>query len=420
MTDRSTPADDHPAGAPRRRPVALCGICGGIAAYKAVDVVSRLAKHGFDVHVAMTEAARKFITPLTFQAVIGRRVTTTLFAPPQADDAEEIYPHLYPTGDADVFVLLPATADMIAKIAQGWGDDVVAASVLALPARCRRFFCPAMNVNMWNQPAVQKDVQTLEAAGWTRIGPGTGKLACGTEGEGRMAEPDEIVTTILLTDFSAAAALQGRRVLILSGPTREHIDPVRYLSNASSGKMGKALAEEALAMGAHVDFVTGPVPPGNMPLGRELAVHSVTGAREMLATSKPLFAKADVIIYAAAVADYEPAQPSEAKLPKSTGDFALPLKATPDIAATLCANKRRGQVAIGFALQEPGTQRQAAEKLKVKHLDGIVLNSPAALGADRGTYSYLSAADKDFADWGELPKRICAQRILREAAKMLD
>jgi len=278
-----------------------------------------------------------------------------------------------------------------------------------------------MNVNMWNQPDVQANVKTMEDVGWRRIGPGVGELACGTEGEGRMAEPDEIVTTIMLTDFSSVTALENRNVLILSGPTREHLDPMRYLSNASSGKMGKALAEEAMALGATVDFVTGPVANANMPRGPRLKVHSITSAQEMLEKAESLFGEADVAVFAAAVADYAPTEAADEKLSKSATEFTMSFKPTPDIAATLCARKKAGQVAVGFALQDRDGKSKALAKMQEKKLNAIVLNSPRALGADKGTYSYLGAGSgEDFVDWGELPKRSCAQRILNEAAKLLE
>lgn len=400
---------------------ALVGICGGIAAYKAVEVVSRLRKAGLDVRVAMTEAARQFVTPLTFGAVSGNEVLTTMF--PAADNTarEGLYPHLYPATQADLFIALPATADMMAKLACGLAGDVVSAGALSLPSTCRRFFCPAMNVEMWHQPVVQANVAALENAGWFRIGPNTGELACGMEGEGRMAEPQEIVTAILDV-LSAAQSLAGRRVLVVSGPTREHFDPVRFIGNPSTGRMGKAIAEEALAAGADVHFVTGPVPEGNLPRGRRLHVHPVVSAHQMLEASTPLYARSDVVIYAAAVADYTPAEIHDKKLPKQDGELTIKLKATPDIAATLNQNKKPGQVVIGFALQTHDGVAKARAKLEKKRLDGIVLNSLDALGGESGTYTYLNATEggAGIQEWGRLDKRVCARRILAEAVKCLE
>lgn len=394
---------------------ALLGICGGVAAYKAVEVASRLRKDGFDVHVAMSPAAQQFVTPLTFSAVSGNRVLTEQFPAPSSHAGDSLYPHLYPSTRAALYLLLPATADMIAKIAHGLGDDVVSTGALSLTAACRRFFCPSMNVEMWRNPVVQENVRILEARGWIRIGPASGELACGMTGEGRMAEPEEIVAA--LGGGDAAPALGGKKILIISGPTREHFDPVRFIGNPSSGKMGKALAEEALAGGAEVTFVTGPVPEANLPAGAGLEIHRVTSADEMLSTAQRFYPQADMIVYAAAVADYKPAEYHPDKLPKKEGRLALELVATPDVAATLNRRKRPGQVGIGFALQTSDGPARARAKLKKKNLDGIVLNALDAMGGEGGTYSFLAANSRNgFSDWGALSKRACARKILAAAA----
>ena len=397
--------------------VALVGVCGGVAAYKAVEVVSRLRRAGWEVHVAVSQGGARFVTPLTFAAVSGRRVLDRIFVEAHETSGDDLFPHLYPSTRADLFLLLPATADMMARIAHGLGDDVVAACALSLPASCRRVFCPAMNVEMWNQPVVQENVRLLERRGWQRIGPARGALACGMEGEGRMSEPADILAAL---DAAAAPSpdLRGRRVLVISGPTREHLDPVRFIGNPSSGRMGQALAEAALAAGARVDFVTGPVPEANLPRGVEAV--RVTSAEEMLAAARQRHADADLVIYAAAVADYRPVQRSPDKLPKSGGRVSLELEPTPDVAATLNAGRRAGQVTIGFALQTGDGVRLAREKLQRKALDGIVLNALDALGGDRGTYTWIAAGAPEAAvEWGEMDKRECAGRILREAAARL-
>jgi phosphopantothenoylcysteine decarboxylase/phosphopantothenate--cysteine ligase len=408
--------NDTTRTAPSSRTV-LLGICGGIAAYKAVDVASRLRKAGYAVHVAMSDAAQQFVTPLTFGAVSGHPVLSRLF-PGDAAAGDAAYPHLYPATRADAFVLLPATADMMAKLAAGLGNDIVSTCALSLPATCKRFFCPAMNVEMWRQPVVQDNVRALEARGWTRIGPDAGALACGMEGEGRMSEPAHIVEHVQAA-LEAPRTLAGRRVLILSGPTREHFDPVRFIGNPSSGKMGRALAEAAVEAGAAVDFITGPVPEENLPRARELTLHRVTSADDMLNAARPLYARADLVVYAAAVADYRPKQFSAEKMPKKTGPLTLGLEPTPDVAATLNANKRPGQRAIGFALQTHDGHAKAAEKMARKHFDGIVLNALDALGGDSGGYTWIEpgAAPQD---WGTLPKPACARRILARAAELLS
>ncbi|MGD9872900.1 MAG: bifunctional phosphopantothenoylcysteine decarboxylase/phosphopantothenate--cysteine ligase CoaBC [Kiritimatiellia bacterium] len=397
-------------------PVVICGICGGIAACKAADAVSSLTKLGLDVRVIMSRAAQEFVTPLTFQALTGKPVTVDMFAAPSAERKDQIYPHLYPSANAALFVMLPATADMIARIVRGEAEDVMAASVLGLPPGCIRVFCPAMNTTMWQQPAVQKNVEMLESQGWIRIGPGSGMLACKAEGEGRMTEPDEIVRQIAAI-LENAKSLQGKRVLILSGPTREQIDPVRFISNPSTGKMGKALAEEALRRGAQVDFITGPVDPSALPRGNNLTVQQITSANEMLAAAKSIFAKADIILFAAAVADYAPSAAEKTKLPKEQADLHLTLKPTPDIAAALCKGKKKEQVAVGFALQDEDGENRARAKLENKNLDAIVLNKLDAVGADDAAYKFFARGLPAFEDWKLLTKRDCAKKIFDRALK---
>lgn len=403
-----------------KRQIILLGICGGIAATKATDVASRLKKAGNDVHVIMSAAAQKFVTPLTFASLTGNPVLESLFPASPTGAGEKNFPHLYPATRAEIFVLLPATADMIAKIAHGLGDDIVSTSALSLPPACRKFFCPAMNVEMWRQPVVQENVRALEARSWTRIGPDSGELACGMTGEGRMTEPAEIVSRLFAVPAPTGTVnLRGKTVLIVSGPTREHFDPVRFIGNASSGKMGRALADEAVAAGAIVKFVTGPVEPVNLPDESGVAIQRVTSAEEMLAAAQKNFPQADVVIYAAAVADYKPAEYSEGKLPKKSRGHALKLEPTPDVAATLNAAKNSGQVCIGFALQTDDGEAQARAKLKKKNFDGIVLNALDAMGGDSGSYRFISARSKSgFTEWGHLTKRDCAKRILAEAAGM--
>lgn len=396
----------------------MLGICGGIAAYKAVEVASQLRKAGHDVHVAMSDAARQFVTPLTFAAVTGNPVLCEQFPDPTRHAGDALFPHLYPSTRADLFVLLPATADMIAKIAHGLGDDVVSTGALSLSAACRRFFCPAMNVQMWRNPVVQENARVLTARGWLRIGPTTGEMACGMSGEGRMAEPADIVAAVL--GDATATGLRGKRVLLISGPTHEHVDPVRFIGNPSSGKMGRALAEEAAARGATVTFVTGPVAYENLPETPGIALHRVTSADEMLSVAARFHCDADIVLYAAAVADYKPVTRHPQKLPKQKGPLSLKLVATPDVAATLNRGKPKNQVCIGFALQTDDGEAKAREKMRRKKFDGIVLNALDALGGETGSYRFLAAGEPaGFADWGTITKRACAARILDEAAAML-
>ncbi len=390
-------------------PIALVGICGGIAAYKSVEVVSGLRREGYEVHVAMSAAACRFVTPLTFAAISGNRVLTDAFPDPGQATGEAAYPHLYPATQADLFVLVPATANMMARIARGEGQEMVSMAALSLPNACRRVFCPSMNVEMWEQASTQANVRTLEERGWIRIGPESGALACGMTGAGRLTEPADILQRLIeLRDL--AHCLTDKHVLILSGPTREHLDPVRYIGNASSGKMGRALAEEAADRGAHITFVTGPVDPSHVPCRSTIRVIPVTSANEMLAAAQDVFSTADVVIFAAAVADYQPAQRSTEKMEKPRGEWSLSLTPTPDIAATLAAARRPQQRLLGFALQSGEGQQAARQKLDRKQLDAIVLNHPDAMGADASTYTWIPK-NGDISPWGLLDKRECAVRI---------
>ncbi len=392
----------------------LVGICGGIAAYKTVEVVSQLRHLGHDVHVAMSEAATEFVTPLTFAAVSGNRVLTKMFPDAEKQSGDDLYPHLYPATQADLFILMPATADMIGRITQGRGSDMVSLCALSLPAHCQRFFCPAMNMDMWMQATVQESSAKLETNGWIRLGPETGSLACGVEGVGRMMEPADILHH-LSDALNSAASLQGLYLLITSGPTHEYLDPVRYIGNASSGQQGKALAEQAADRGARVTFITGPVHASLLPHRNGIEVIPVTSAADMLTAAKNAFPECQAAIFAAAVADYCPVTYKEHKEEKNTANWTLELMPTPDIAATLSSNKKADQHTIGFALQSGNGVPEATDKLAKKNFDGIILNHPEAMGAEAGIYTYLTSNGSSAA-WGSISKRECAKRILSEVA----
>lgn len=393
-----------------RKPLILLGVCGGIAAYKAVDVASRLLKRGFDVRVVMTESATHFITPTTFQAVLGKPVITSMFSSPQASEKNEIYPHLYPAQEADMFVLLPATADMLAQITTGAAGNVVSGSVLGLRQDCKKIFCPAMNTHMWQQLVVKDNVQALLQRGWIQVGPDDGVLACGSRGEGRMSQP-EVIEQAVVHQLEAPQTLRDQTVLILSGPTHEHFDPVRFIGNRSSGKMGRALALEAAARGAVVEFVTGPVATEMIPDHPSVYIHHVTSANDMLASASSFFPSASITIFAAAVADYMPAERESTKRAKSAADLTLTLLPTPDIAATLSKIKQTGQITVGFALQDQHAEVHAKEKLKMKHLDALILNTLDAMGADGAHYRFMASHMPGFIDWGALSKPACARLL---------
>ena len=397
---------------PAKSRTILIGVCGGIAAYKTVEVVSHLRQQGHDVHVAMSEAACKFVTPLTFAAVSGNRVLTQAFPDSSRESSDNLYPHLYPATRADLFVLMPATANMIGRMAQGLGNEMVSMCVLSLPAHCRRIFCPSMNVEMWQQQVVQEGVRLLESRGWTRLGPETGTLACGMEGAGRLVESARVLEQIDQS-IQKAESLRGRRVLILSGPTREHLDPVRYIGNASSGRMGQALAEEAADRGAQVTFVTGPVDEAHLPRRPSITLTRVVRAQEMLDAARTPFRESGLAIFAAAVADYRPVHTSTEKTGKKSGNWSLDMEATCDIAATLATEKREDQMTVGFALQTGDGLKEAVAKLESKRLDAIVLNHPDSINAESGAFTFIHK-DRAPAVWGRLDKRRCAARLLDE------
>ena len=403
--------------------VVLMGIAGGIAAYKAISVASSLFQSGFITHVALTQAAEKFVSPLSFAAVTNRKVLVDLFSSPgETDGKDEIYPHLYPATYADIFLLIPATADIIAKIVHGHADDVVTTSVLSLPKKCNRFFCPAMNVEMWNQEIVKKNIAKLEKQGWSRIGPEEGQLSCGAIGEGRMAEP-EIILENVLESIKSSKSFSNKRFLILSGPTVEPIDGVRFISNSSSGKMGKAVALSAAAHGAQVTFISGPVAQENLPQHPFIRILKIRSAKDMLEAAKQHFENADITIFAAAVADFAPRFPLKGKSPKSKFNLKLELQSTSDIAATLTTAKRPNQICIGFSLEATEADQaeaNAKEKIRKKGLDAIVLNYLDSFDSEDGNFTFIKKAKKNtgMEKWGQLSKSSCARKIMSELIKM--
>lgn len=390
----------------------MVGVSGGVAAYKALDVVSALRKQDHLVRVVMTDTATRFVQPASFAAVSGNPVLQHMW-PDQPRSLEEEYPHLYPATETDLFLLIPATANTIAKIAGGFGSDLLSTCCLSLPKTCKKVYCPAMNVEMWKNPAVQANVHKLEREGWIRLGPDSGHLACGMTGEGRLREPARILQEISWY-LSDSKLLEGHTLLILSGPTREHLDPIRFIGNPSSGLMGKALAEEAARLGANVRFVSGPVPEDHIPKSPSIEHLPVIGAMEMLETARKHLNSATAILYVAAVADYRPEFTHDQKLPKNTEPFSITLVPNPDIAATLNREKHPKIFSIGFALQTHDGERQARRKLDDKALDGIVLNYPDSMGASSGHFSYLGRGQDDFDEWGALTKPEVAKLILQK------
>jgi phosphopantothenoylcysteine decarboxylase/phosphopantothenate--cysteine ligase len=357
----------------------ILGVCGGIAAYKAADLARRLTQEGAEVTVVMTANAERFVTPLTFRTLTGRPVATEFFADPASP-----VPHISLATWAELVVVAPATADCLARAAQGRADDLLAAILLDTAAPV--LWAPAMNTRMWDHPLTQANVKKLSSLGHAFAGPCAGVLACGEEGQGKLAPVEEILAAVR-AKLVPAGPLRGKRVLITAGPTREPWDAIRFLSNRSSGRMGYALAAEAFRRGAEVTLVSGPValtPPAGV---RTL---SVTTAREMHAQALAIFPETDIVIAAAAVADFRPAQPSENKIKKSDMSATLELVPNPDILAQM-GRAKSAQVLLGFAAESgPELEAAARGKMKNKNLDLIVAN--AAGGEQDAFGAELSAA----------------------------
>lgn len=348
----------------------VLGLTGGIAAYKAAELTRLLVKQGMEVQVAMTEAACHFITPATMQALSGRPVLVN-----QWDAADNGMAHIDASRAADAIVIAPATADFIAKLAHGLADDLL--STLCLARDCPLLFAPAMNRQMWKNAATQRNIRQLVADGVTLLGPASGMQACGEEGMGRMLEPAELAHDVLT--FFQPKPLSGVKVLLTAGPTYEAIDAVRGITNRSSGKMGYAIAQAALELGAQVTLVSGPTALAR-PQG--VQVVDVTSAAEMFAAVQQHAADADIFIGVAAVADYRVAQPSEQKIKKSADKLTLELIHNPDILAYV-ANLPKPPFCVGFAAESENLREHAAQKRRAKKLPLLAANlAQQAIGAD--------------------------------------
>jgi phosphopantothenoylcysteine decarboxylase/phosphopantothenate--cysteine ligase len=340
-------------------------VSGGIAAYKAPDLVRRLRERGAEVQVVMTAGAQRFVTPTTFQAVAGREVRAELWDPA----AEAAMGHIELARWANLILLAPATADLIARLAAGRADDLLTTLVLATEAKLA--LAPAMNRLMWSHPATQANIKILRHRGVEVLGPGRGEQACGETGDGRMLEPLEIVAGVeRLLPNTESAVLAGKNVLITAGPTRERLDPVRYISNRSSGKMGFALADAARAAGANVTLVAGPV---SLPTPNGVQRIDVESAAQMQEAVDAVVGTADVFIGTAAVADYRPAVVAERKIKKSGERVEIVLERTPDILASVAARAQRPFV-VGFAAETHDVETYARGKLETKNLDLIAAN----------------------------------------------
>lgn len=392
----------------------LLGITGGIAAYKTPMLVRALVKAGAEVQVVMTPAAHDFVTPLVLSTLSKRPVLTEMVD--RGPGTASWNDHVHLARWADLMLIAPATANTLAKMAIGICDDLLLACWLS--AECPVFVAPAMDLEMYRNRSTRANIELLKERGVHTIGPEEGELASGLIGEGRMSEP-EAITDQLIEAVMGRSALAGVKVLITAGPTHEAIDPVRFIGNRSSGKMGFALAEEAAARGAQVELITGPV---------ELTTHhprirrtDVTSAAEMAEAAKQRFPETAIAILSAAVADWRPAHVSDVKMKKKDRLSALELEPTEDILAWM-GGKKKGQLLVGFALETSNEQRNAEEKLERKNLDLIVLNSlndpGAGFGHDTNKVTLIEA-DKNATDLPLMSKADVAIAILDRAEKLL-
>jgi len=390
----------------------LLGVTGGIAAYKAPDLVRRLREQGAEVRVVLTPAAARFVTPLTFQAVSGHPVRSGLWD----EAAEAAMSHIELARWADLVLVAPATADFLARLAAGMADELLTTLCLATDAPV--FAAPAMNRLMWANPATRHNMRTLAARGVQLLGPGSGDQACGETGDGRMLEALEIVAELADGAAAGEGALAGRKLLITAGPTREAIDPVRYLTNRSSGRMGYAIAAVAARSGASVTLVSGPVDLAPPPGVRVLQVET---AAEMRAAVQAELAGAEVFISAAAVADYRPASPASQKMKKQPGQTRLELELlrNPDILAEVAASSPRPFV-VGFAAETENLEANARLKLETKGLDMIAANKVGAdCGFDRDDNTLLVLWPGGHEDLGCGSKTALAGRLLELIAERM-
>ncbi len=385
----------------------LLGVTGGIAAYKAAALTSMLVKQHANVEVVMTENATRFVTPLTFEQLSGNRAVTDTF------DRNFSYnvAHISLAEKADLVLIAPATANVCAKLAHGIADDMLTTTVLA--CRCPKLIAPAMNTNMYENPVTQDNLDALRRYGWTVIEPASGRLACGSIGKGKLPEPETLLE-YALHEIACEKDYAGKKVLVTAGPTQEAIDPVRYLTNHSSGKMGYAVARAAAMRGAQVTLVSG-VTALEPPLF--VRTVPVVSAQDMFDAVTRLAPEADLIVKAAAVADYAPAEYSDEKRKKTDGDLSIPLQRTQDILAYLGAHRRAGQVLCGFSMETENLIENSRAKLVRKNVDMICANSlkteGAGFGVDTNVVTLITADDTQ-----ELPlqsKDAAAHAILDKA-----
>lgn len=352
----------------------VLGVSGGIAAYKALEIVSQLIKKDIEVHVIMTESATKFVTPLSFQSLSQNMVTCDMFTEPKAWEIQ----HISLAEKADVFLVAPATANIIGKVANGIADDMLSTTIMATKAKV--IFAPAMNTNMYNNPIVQDNIKKLKSFGYDFIDAAEGRLACGISGKGKLESPDVIVDRVLM-ELNEKKDLINKNVLVTAGPTIAPIDPVRFITNRSSGKMGYAIAKEARNRGANVTLVSGPT---NLEIPKNIKFVQISTNEEMRQEVMKRFNDADIVIKSAAVADYKPKNYSEHKIKKGNEDLEISFTRDNDILMELGNNKQK-QILVGFAAESQNLKDNAIIKLNKKNLDYIVANDISATDTGFGS-----------------------------------
>ena len=385
----------------------LLGVTGGIAAYKAAGLASALVKQHANVEVVMTENATKFVTPLVFEQLTGRRAMVDTFDRNFSHQVE----HISLATRTDLVIVAPATANVAAKLAHGLADDMLTTTILA--CRCPKLIAPAMNTNMYENPVTQDNLDILRRYGWEVIEPASGRLACGTTGKGKMPEPEDLMQHIL-RHLAMPHDLEGKKVLVTAGPTQEALDPVRYLTNHSTGKMGYAIARMAMLRGADVTLVSGPTNIAPPPF---VKVVNIKSAQDMFEAVSANASDMDFIFKAAAVADYTPATYADNKMKKKDGDLSIPLKRTQDILKHLGEHRIPGQVICGFSMETENMLENSRAKLARKNVDMICANNLKQSGTGFGVdTNIITLITKD--DIEELPllsKEEAANAILNKA-----
>lgn len=390
----------------------VLGVTGGIAAYKMPNLASALVKLGCNVQVLMTQNATQFITAVTFETLTGNKALVDTFDRNFSFQVE----HIAVADQADLVMIAPATANVIAKLAHGLADDMLTTTVLA--CNCTKIVVPAMNTKMYENPVTQDNLNTLRRYGWEVVEPASGYLACGAVGKGKLPEP-EVLLQVILHDLAHEKDMMGKKVLVTAGPTQEALDPVRYLTNHSSGKMGYAIAQAAARRGAQVTLVSGPVALKRLPYVETV---DVVSAQEMFEAVAVRAAEQDILIKAAAVADYRPMMVAEDKMKKSDDALSIPLERTQDILGWLGQHRRPGQFLCGFSMETQNMVENSRKKLEKKQVDMIAANNLKVEGAGFGVdTNLLTLITKDGLD--ELPlvsKEAAADLLLDRILKRME